>query len=76
MSTALKIEPDSKVTFRLERDRIVIKPFFDAVAVFRRVAKSGKSISALDPHAAYEEELEERYQRAIVGTKENKEKAN
>ncbi len=67
MRKALKIEPGTKVLFTLEDDKLVLtKPIFDAVAVFRKVAKSGKSVSKIDPHA-YEEELEERYRRALSG---------
>jgi len=63
---ALKIEPGMKVQITLEDNKAVLeKPAFDAVAVFKRVAKSGKSISRIDPHAAYEEELEERTKRAL-----------
>ena len=55
---ALKIEPGSKVQITLQDDKAILeKPAFDAVAVFERIAKSGKSVSYVDPHA-YEEELE------------------
>ena len=65
MRKALKIESGSKVLFRLEGDSLILrKAPFDAVAVFRRIAKSCKSVSEIDPHAAYEEELEERGRRA------------
>jgi len=67
MRKALKIELGSKVLFKLEGDEIILKRYFDAVAVFERIAKSGKSVSKIDPHAAYEEELEERYKRALSG---------
>jgi AbrB family looped-hinge helix DNA binding protein len=64
---ALKMEPGSKVRVILEDDSAVIKrSTFNAVAVFQRVAKSGKSISKINPHA-YEEEIEERTQRALSG---------
>ena len=36
MRKALKIEPGSKVVFRLEGDKIILKRYFDAVAVFKR----------------------------------------
>jgi len=40
MRKALKIEPGSKVLFRLEDDKLILKkPAFDAVAVFKRIAK-------------------------------------
>ena len=65
MRKALKIEPGSKVKFTLEDDKLILKkPAFDALAVFRRVARSGKSVDEIDPHA-YEEELEERFKRAL-----------
>ena len=65
---ALKIELGSKVLFKLEGDKIILKRYFDAAAVFERIAKSGISVSKIDPHAAYEEEeLEERYKRALSG---------
>lgn len=57
---ALKINPGSKVIVRLENDRVVLeKRQFDAVAEFARIAKSGRSIGKVSPHA-YEEELQER----------------
>lgn len=65
MRKALKIEPGSKVTFRLNGDKLILKRYVDAVAVFERNAKRIKSVSEIDPHAAYEEELEERYKRTI-----------
>ena len=50
MRKALKIEPGSKVIFKLEDDKLILKkPAFDAVAVFERIAKSGKSISRNRP---------------------------
>ena len=67
MRKALKIEPGSKVLLRLDDDQVIVKkPAFDAVAVFQRVAKSGKSIAKINTHS-YEEELEERNQRALSG---------
>lgn len=67
MRKALKIEPGTKVIFTLEDDRLILKkPAFDAVAVFRRVARSGKSVPEIDPHA-YEEEIDERFKRALSG---------
>ena len=60
----LKMEPGTDVVVSLEDDKVVVKkPDFDAVAVFRRIAKSGKSVSKFDPDANYEEELEERTRR-------------
>jgi len=67
MRKALKLEPGSQVIVKLKDDAVIVKkPKFDAVAVFRRVAKSGKSISKINPHA-YEEEIDERTQRALSG---------
>jgi AbrB family looped-hinge helix DNA binding protein len=52
MQKALKIEPGSKVLFRLEDDKLILeKPAFDAVAVFERIAKCHKLTSKIDPHA-------------------------
>jgi AbrB family looped-hinge helix DNA binding protein len=60
MRKALKIEPGSKVSFRLEDDTLILKkPSFDAVAVFRKTAKKINCNEKIDPHQ-YEEELEER----------------
>ncbi len=43
MRKALKIEPGTKIVVSLKDDKIVVKkPAFDSVAVFRRIAKSGK----------------------------------
>ncbi len=67
MRKALKIEPGSKVLFTLEDDKLILKkPAFDAVAVFERIAKEINYNKEIDPHA-YEEELEERYKRALSG---------
>ena len=67
MRKALKIEPGSKILFRLEDDKLILKkPAFDAVAVFERIAKEINFNKEIDPHA-YEEELEERYKRALSG---------
>ena len=64
---AMKMEPGTKVVVGMEEDKVVVKkPFFDAVAVFRRIAKSGKSISKIDSDANYEEELEERSRRCSI----------
>jgi AbrB family looped-hinge helix DNA binding protein len=67
MRKALKIEPGSKILLRLDDDQVILKkPAFDAVAVFQRVAKSGKSVTKINTHSI-EEELEERTQRALSG---------
>jgi AbrB family looped-hinge helix DNA binding protein len=67
MRKALQIEPGNKVEFVLEDDRLILKkPFFDAVAVFRKIAKSGKSISKVDSDANYEEEMEERARKCSI----------
>jgi AbrB family looped-hinge helix DNA binding protein len=63
---ALKIEPGSKVQFTLEDDRVILEnPAFDAVAVFERIAKEIRYNKEIGSHEAYEEELEERYKRAL-----------
>lgn len=60
MRKALKIEPGSKVLFKLEDDTLIIKkPAFDAVAVFRKLAQQIDYNEKINPHE-YEEELEER----------------
>jgi AbrB family looped-hinge helix DNA binding protein len=64
MRKALKISPGSKVVFKLDDDKLILeKPSFDAVGVFRRLAKEIHYNKEIDPHAAYEEELEERSRR-------------
>jgi AbrB family looped-hinge helix DNA binding protein len=64
MRKALKMDPGTKVLVSLEEGKVIVKkPIFDAVAVFRRAAKSGKSVSYVDSDANYEEELEERRRR-------------
>ena len=66
MRKALKMEPGSKVKFTLEDDKIILKkPAFDAVAVFERIAKEIHYNKEIDPHEAYEEELEERTKHAL-----------
>ena len=64
MRKALKIEPGSKVLFRLEADKLILKRApFDAVAVFQRIAKEANYNKEIDPHKAHEEELEERHNK-------------
>ena len=64
MRKALKIQPGSKVLFRLEDDKLILKkPDFDALAVFRKIAKQGKSVKKIDSDVLYDEELEERSRR-------------
>lgn len=66
MRKALKIEPGSKVLIKMEDDKLILeKPDFDAVAVFTRIAKEINYNKEIDPHEAYEEELEERTRRAL-----------
>ena len=60
MRKVLKIEPGSKVVFRLEDGRAIVqKQEFDAVRTLEGVAKRGKSIRRIQPHQ-YETELAER----------------
>jgi AbrB family looped-hinge helix DNA binding protein len=60
MRKALKINPGSKVIFKLENGQLILeKPLFDAVSAFEDIAKKGSSVTKADAHA-YEEELEAR----------------
>ena len=66
MRKALKIGPGSKVQFTLEDDKVILeKPTFDAVAVFERISKEIHYNKEIDPHEAYEEELQERTKRVL-----------
>ena len=65
MRKALKIEPGSKIIFTLEDGKVILKAFFDAVAVFKRIAQEINYNKEIDPHEAYEEELEERHKRTM-----------
>lgn len=57
MRKALKIEPGSKVVFRLEDNRAIVeKQKVDSVGIFEATAKKGKSIRRISPHE-YEREL-------------------
>jgi AbrB family looped-hinge helix DNA binding protein len=54
---ALKIQPGSKVIFRLEGDKAVLQKLgVDAVSLLERIAKNGPSVTRIPPHL-YEEEL-------------------
>ncbi len=58
---ALKIHPGTEITFSREGDKIVIRGIrTDAVDVFERIARAGKTIRKVPPHDAYEGELESR----------------
>jgi len=60
MRKALKIGPGSKVLFKLEDGKIILqKPSFDAVAVFKKIAKQIDYNEKTDTHQ-YEEELKAR----------------
>jgi len=60
MRKALKIHPGSKVVFRLQDNHAIVeKQEIDSVAIFEQVARRGKSVRNLSPHA-YEKELAER----------------
>ena len=60
MRKALKINPGSKVLFKLEDGKLILeKPSLDAVAVFRKIAKQISYNEKIDPHQ-YEEELKAR----------------
>ncbi len=57
---ALKIHPGSKVIFRLEGSKVVLrKRETDAAVVLEKIAKKGPSVKWIPPHL-YEEELAER----------------
>jgi AbrB family looped-hinge helix DNA binding protein len=64
MRQALKIQPGSTLTLKIEQGKIIIKPFFDAVAVFKRVTQAIACNEEIDPHEAYDEEMKERQKRA------------
>ena len=56
MRKALKIHPGSKVIFKLEEKRAIVeKQEVDSVAVFARVAHSGRSVRTTSPHEYVEE---------------------
>ena len=58
---ALKIGPGSEVTFSVDGEKVVLRAVrTDAVDVFERIAKAGKSIGKFAPHAAYERGLRRR----------------
>jgi AbrB family looped-hinge helix DNA binding protein len=60
MRKALKIQPGSKVVFKLEDNRAIVeKQETDSVSVFERVARAGKTVRNISPHE-YENELQER----------------
>lgn len=62
------ILPGDEVLLELSEEGILIeKPKRDIIADFERIAKSGKSIDKIDPHA-YEEELEERWRKSMKRT--------
>lgn len=64
MRKALKIEPGSKVLFRLENDTLILKnPTVDAVTIFRKTAQKINCNEKIDPHQ-YDEALEERLKKA------------
>ena len=57
MRKALKIQPGSKVVFRLGENRAVLeKQAVDSVGVFEGVARRGASVQDVKPHG-YEDEL-------------------
>lgn len=60
MRKALRIQPGSKVVFRLEDDRAIVeKQSTDSVATLESVARKGKSVRRISPHE-YELELAQR----------------
>jgi AbrB family looped-hinge helix DNA binding protein len=60
MRKALKINPGSKVIFKLDEGKLILeKPNLDAVAIFRKISKQINYNKKIDPHQ-YEEELKAR----------------
>ena len=60
MRKVLKIQPGSKVVFRLEDGRAIVqKQEFDAVRALEEVAHRASSVRRIQPHQ-YETELAER----------------
>jgi AbrB family looped-hinge helix DNA binding protein len=58
------IRPGSVVVFEMTSDGLLIeRPAESAVAVFERIAKSGKPVKRIDADKDYEEMLEERWKR-------------
>lgn len=58
---AFKIGPGTEVTFSVEAEKIVVRATrTDAADIFEKIAKSGKSIRRLPPHAPYEQEMRRR----------------
>jgi len=49
MRRALKIVPGSKVVFRLEGDKIILKRYFDSVSVFKRIVKGTNYNTEINP---------------------------
>ena len=58
---AFKMIPGTEVVFTIEGDRLMLsKPPVKASEFFEKMAKRRKKGFKMHPHAAYEEELEER----------------
>ena len=56
-----KIGPGTEVTFSVEAERVVMRATrTDTAHVFESIAKAGKTVRRLLPHAAYERELRRR----------------
>jgi AbrB family looped-hinge helix DNA binding protein len=56
----LKIAPGSEIIFRLEGERVILeREADDPIRALEIIARKGKSVSKINPHA-YEEELRER----------------
>ena len=56
----LKIGAGTEVVFRLEGERVILeREAEDPIRTLETIARKGKSVSKINPHA-YEEELEER----------------
>jgi AbrB family looped-hinge helix DNA binding protein len=56
----LKIGAGTEVVFRLEGERVILeREAEDPIRTLEAIARKGKSVSKINPHA-YEEELQER----------------
>lgn len=59
--TAFKMAPGTEVVFSIEDEKLVLtKPLVKAADFLEKMAKRRKKGFKMHPHAAYEEELEER----------------
>ncbi|MBI2583939.1 MAG: AbrB/MazE/SpoVT family DNA-binding domain-containing protein [Candidatus Aenigmarchaeota archaeon] len=67
---AMGFHPGSTVVFELEDHKLLIeKPAVEADKIFESIAKSINFKGKIDPHEAYEEEMEHRWKKAERGKK-------